>query len=258
MVSVILAGGRGTRIAEESHLRPKPMIEIGGRPILWHIMKIYAHHGITDFVICLGYRGYMVKEYFFNYYLHSSDVTIDMSTNEVVHHRTRTEPWRVTLVDTGDATLTGGRLLRIRHFLEPDEDFCLTYGDGVANIDITGQVEFHRAHGLLATMTVVRPPARFGSTVLAGHRVSSFDEKPQAREGLINGGFFVLSPKVLPLIDGDATPWERAPLERLAGKDQLSAWRHEGFWQPMDTMREKEQLEELWQSGRAPWKVWEE
>lgn len=253
---VILAGGRGTRISEESHLRPKPLIEIGGQPILWHIMKSYGHHGVTDFVICLGYRGYMIKEYFFNYFLHSSDVTVDLATNSVTYHDSRTEPWKVSLVDTGESTLTGGRILRIGHYLDPDEPFFLTYGDGVADIDLASELAFHRNHGRLATMTVVRPPARFGRTQIEGNRIIAFEEKPQAASGLINGGFFVLSPGALDVIDDDETPWETTPLERLVARDQLRAWQHDGFWQPMDTLREKELLEAMWSTGQAPWKVW--
>jgi glucose-1-phosphate cytidylyltransferase len=257
MKCVILAGGRGTRISEESHLRPKPMIEIGGRPILWHIMKYYAHYGVTDFIICLGYRGYMIKEYFTNYFLHSSDMTIDMACNQVAFHDTRSEPWRVTLVDTGESTLTGGRVLRVRRFLDEGEPFCLTYGDGLADLDISKQIVFHEEHGLLATMTVVRPPARFGTAVVSGNRVDAFEEKSQAATGMINGGFFILRPEALDVIDDDETPWERTPLERLAQSQQLAAWQHEGFWQPMDTLREKELLEQLWEAGRAPWRVWD-
>jgi glucose-1-phosphate cytidylyltransferase len=257
MRCVILAGGRGTRISEESHLRPKPMIEVGGHPILWHIMKIYAHYGVTDFLICLGYRGYMIKEYFSNYVLHSSDVTIDMASNEVLFHESRTEPWRVTLVDTGEGTQTGGRVRRVTDYLTSEETFCLTYGDGVANVDISAQIEYHQSHGRLATMTVVRPPARFGTSELEGDRVVSFAEKPQASSGLINGGFFVLSPAVIEHIDGDDTPLETTPLQKLAAMDELRAWRHDGFWQAMDTMREKELLEGYWSSGQAPWKVWD-
>ncbi len=256
MKCVILAGGRGIRINEESHLRPKPMIEIGSRPILWHIMKQYSHHGVDDFVICLGYRGYMIKEYFANYLLHRSDVTVDLGANEVIYHNHRSEPWRVTLVDTGDSTHTGGRVLRVREHLDDGEPFFVTYGDGVANIDITAQLAFHKQHGRLATMTVVRPPARFGSATVEGDRVVEFVEKAQASEGLINGGFFVFSPGALDAIDGDDTPLETTPLERLVARDELRAWRHEGFWQPMDTLREKELLEAIWARGNAPWKVW--
>jgi glucose-1-phosphate cytidylyltransferase len=257
MKAVILAGGRGTRISEESHLRPKPMVEIGGQPILWHIMKMYARHGICDFVVCLGYRGYMIKEYFTNYFLHRSDVTIDVEHNEVTFHDSRSEPWRVTLVDTGDATPTGGRIRRAQRYLDPGEPFCLAYGDGVSDIDIGALVAYHRAKGLAATMAVVRPPARFGSVQLEGDRVGRFDEKPQAAQGLINGGFFVLSPGALDEIHDDSTPWERGPLERLARKQQLAAFLHEGFWQPMDTLRERELLEELWAGGAAPWCTWD-
>ena len=257
MKCVILAGGRGTRISEESHLRPKPMIEVGGRPILWHIMKVYSQHGINDFLVCLGYRGYLIKEYFSNYFLHSSDVTIDLERNSIHYHDSRSEPWTVTLVDTGDTTLTGGRVLRARKYLDPEEPFLLTYGDGLADIDITAQVAFHVNHGKLATMTVVRPPARYGATALENDRVVAFEEKPQASEGLINGGFFVLSPGALSYIDGDDTPWESVPLRRLAAEDQLRAWRHDRFWQAMDTLRERELLEELWQTGRAPWRIWD-
>lgn len=255
MKCVILAGGRGTRISEESHLRPKPMIEIGGRPILWHIMKSYAAHGVTDFVVCLGYRGYMVKEFFANYFLHSADVTIDLRKNRVEYHDSRSEPWTVTLVDTGEATQTGGRLRRVRQYLD-DDAFCMTYGDGLADVDVGAQLAFHRGHGRLATMTVVPPPARFGRVVLQGEQVMHFEEKPRAGDAAINGGFFVLAPSVLDLIEGDEVAWERAPLEALAAAGQLVSWRHEGFWQPMDTLREKELLESLWDSGQAPWRIW--
>ncbi len=256
MKSVILAGGRGSRISEESHLRPKPMIEIGGRPILWHIMNIYTHHGVTDFIICLGYKGYVIKEYFANYVLHSSDVTIDFSHNRVEYHNTAAEPWTVTLVDTGDDSETGGRIKRIAPYLDPHEPFCLTYGDGVADIDIGATVAFHGSHGLRATMTAVRPPGRFGAATLDGDRVVSFIEKPAGEGGYINGGFFVCAPDVVDLIEGDHTVWEQEPLRRLAAEGQLAAYRHEGFWQPMDTLREKIQLEDLWASGKAPWKIW--
>jgi len=254
--AVILAGGRGTRIGEETHLRPKPMIEIGGRPMLWHIMKIYAHHGITDFIVCLGYRGYMIKEWFANYVLHGSDVTIDLAKNHIEYHDSRAEPWRVTLLDTGIETQTGGRLKRIERHLAADQPFCLTYGDGVADVDIRGALEFHRRHGKLATMTVVPPPARFGRAIVEGDRVARFVEKGDAADSRINGGFFVVSLRALAEISGDETIWERQPLERLAQANQLAAWRHDGFWQPMDTLRDREQLEELWRGGRAPWKVW--
>ena len=255
MKVVILAGGLGTRISEETGSRPKPMIEIGGKPILWHIMKIYAAHGLTDFVICCGYKGYMIKEYFANYFLHNSDVTFDLAHNAVdVHHR-HGEPWRVTLVDTGDATQTGGRLRRVASYLG-DDDFCLTYGDGVGNIDISATLAFHRAHGAAATMTATQPPGRFGALELDGERVARFLEKPQGDGAWINGGFFVLSQSVLELIDGDDTPWEGAPLETLARTGQLRAYFHSGFWQPMDTLRDKNHLESLWASAKAPWKVW--
>lgn len=229
------------------------MIEIGGRPILWHIMKTYASHGVTDFVICLGYRGYMIKEYFHNYFLHNSDVTINIAANAATYYDSRAEPWQVTLVDTGESTLTGGRVLRVSRYLETDEPFFLTYGDGLADIDIEGQQRFHREHSALVTMTVVRPPARFGTSVVDGTRVTAFEEKPQAREGFINGGFFVVSPQALEYIEGDDTPWETEPLRRLVDDQQLRAWRHDGFWQPMDTLREKELLDGLWRAGSAPW-----
>jgi glucose-1-phosphate cytidylyltransferase len=254
--AVILAGGKGTRISEESHLRPKPMIEIGGRPILWHIMNIYAAHGVTDFVIALGYRGYMIKEYFANYVLYSSDVTVDAGRGEITYHRNYAEPWRVTMVDTGLETMTGGRLKRLARYLDPDECFCMTYGDGVADIDISALLEFHRAHGKSATVTAVVPPARYGALRLEGDAVASFAEKPPGDNVFINGGFFVLHPGVLARIEDDATPWERAPLEGLAQDGDLAAFRHTGFWQPMDTLRDRTQLEALWSSGAAPWKVW--
>ena len=256
MKAVILAGGMGTRISEESHLRPKPMIEIGGRPILWHIMKIYAHHGINDFVICLGYRGYMIKEYFANYFLHNSDVTIDARDNKVIYHQTTAEPWRITLVETGEQTQTGGRLKRISSYLDADEPFCFTYGDGVSDVNITDLVAFHRGHGKRATLTAVTPPGRYGALLMEGDNVKEFIEKPPGDNGLINGGFFVLDPSVLSLVRDDMTPWESEPLETLARAGELQAWRHAGFWQPMDTLRDKNQLEAMWQAGRAPWKVW--
>jgi glucose-1-phosphate cytidylyltransferase len=254
---VILAGGRGTRISEESSLRPKPMIEIGGRPILWHIMKHYASHGVTDFVVCLGYRGYVIKEYFFNYFLHAADVTIDLARNRVDYHSTRSEPWTVTLVDTGDATQTGGRVRRIRSYVEDDDAFCLAYGDGVADVDIAAELEFHRAHGRLVTMTVMPPPARWGAAIVDGDAVTGFREKVPTEGGHVNGGYFVVSPAAIDLIEGDDSGWETTPLEKLAASGELAAWRHEGFWQPMDTLREKEHLEALWQSGQAPWRTWE-
>ncbi|MCP8940094.1 glucose-1-phosphate cytidylyltransferase [Alsobacter sp. SYSU M60028] len=256
MKCVILAGGLGTRIAEESSVRPKPMVEIGDRPILWHIMKLYTHFGISDFVVCLGYKGYVIKEYFANYYLHSSDVTFDMTTNTVSHHRASPEPWRVTLVDTGDQTNTGGRLRRVRDYLDPGEPFCMTYGDGVADVNIAAEIAFHRNHGRKATVACVRPPARFGRLVLEGERVTAFEEKPQSDGGLINGGFFVLDPSAIDLVDGDQTIWEREPMERLAAAGELAGWRHDGFWQPMDTLRDKQQLVAMWESGKAPWALW--
>ena len=256
MKAVILAGGLGTRISEESHLKPKPMIEIGGKPIIWHILKIYSAHGINDFIICLGYKGYVVKEYFANYFLHTSDVTFDMKNNRMEVHEQHTEPWRVTLVDTGEHTMTGGRLGRVRRFIDDDEPFCFTYGDGVADIDITKQIAFHRQHGLAATVCAVSPPGRFGALEIADGRVSRFQEKPQGDGGMINGGFFVLQPGVLDLIEGDQQSWESKPLHELACRGQLAAWEHEGFWQPMDTLRDKMLLEDLWQTGKAPWKVW--
>ncbi len=255
MKTVILAGGMGTRISEESHLRPKPMIEIGGKPIIWHIMKIYSSHGLSDFVVCLGHKGYIIKEYFANYFLHMSDVTFDIATNGMTVHQASAEPWRVTLVDTGDDTMTGGRLKRVREYLGA-EDFCFTYGDGLGSVDIRALVAFHRAHGRLATVTAVQPPGRFGSINLSGEKIVSFEEKPHGDGAWINGGFFVLSPKVIDRIEGDDTVWERTPMETLAARGELRAWFHRGFWQPMDTLRDKNQLEELWASGRAPWKVW--
>lgn len=255
MKAVILAGGLGTRISEEAVLRPKPMIEIGGKPILWHIMKIYSHHGITDFVICLGYKAYVIKEYFANYFLHMSDVTFDMKNNRMEVHQQFAEPWRVTLVDTGENTMTGGRIKRIRPFID-EELFLLTYGDGVGDVDITASIDFHKSHGRLATLTAVQPPGRFGSLNLQRERITSFEEKPPGDGGFINGGFFVLSSGIFDYIYGDATIWEREPMERLAADGQMMAFFHRGFWQPMDTLRDKLHLEELWKSGRAPWKVW--
>ncbi|WP_369811296.1 glucose-1-phosphate cytidylyltransferase [Hymenobacter convexus] len=260
MKAVILAGGYGTRISEESGLRPKPMVEIGGQPILWHILKIYAHHGITDFVICCGYKGHLIKQFFANYFLHNSDVTFRMDRNEMQVRYHRAEPWTVTLVDTGQETMTGGRLRRVRRYLDEDETFCLTYGDGVSDVDIAASIAFHRQQGRLATLTAVRQPGRFGVFNLGEEdsRVNSFSEKPDG--GLmpwVNGGFFVLEPAVLDYIAGDATVWERDPLERLAAEGQLAAYRHLGFWQPMDTLRDRNVLEDLWQRGQAAWKVWE-
>jgi glucose-1-phosphate cytidylyltransferase len=256
MKAVILAGGLGTRISEESQLRPKPMIEIGGRPILWHIMKIYAHHGVTEFVVCLGYRGYMIKEYFANQVLHNSDVTIDTRLNKVIYHGCYAEPWIVTLADTGEDTLTGGRLKRVARFLEPDAPFCMTYGDGLADIDIAALIAFHANHGREATLTSVVPLGRYGALDLDGAQVTRFLEKPPGDNTSINGGFFVLRPTVLDRIAGDRTAWETDPLESLARDRQLMAFRHAGFWQAMDTLRDKNALEELWRGGAAPWKVW--
>jgi glucose-1-phosphate cytidylyltransferase len=258
MKAVILAGGLGTRISEETHLKPKPMIEIGGKPILWHIMKIYSHHGINDFVICCGYKGYVIKEYFANYFLHMSDVTFDMKQNRMEVHERYAEPWRVTLIDTGEDTMTGGRLKRVAQYLDGDEPFCFTYGDGVSDVNIGELIAFHRQHGLQATLTGTYPPGRFGALEIhEDHKVTSFREKPKEDNGMINGGFFVLSPKVIDLIEGDRTVWEREPLEQLAADGQLAAYPHHSFWQPMDTLRDKNYLEELWASGKAPWKVWQ-
>lgn len=256
MKAVILAGGLGTRISEETHLKPKPMIEVGGKPMLWHIMKMYSHHGITEFVICCGYKGYIIKEYFANYFLHMSDVTFDMVDNKMEVHQKNAEPWRVTLVDTGESTMTGGRLKRVADYLKGEAAFCFTYGDGVSNVDIRSSIEFHQQHGKLATVTAVQPPGRYGALQRAGDQVTGFTEKPRGDGGLINGGFFVLSPKCLSLIEDDDTSWEGAPLAKLAQDDQLMAFEHHGFWQPMDTLREKNLLEDLWGSGKAPWKVW--
>ena len=256
MKAVILAGGLGSRISEETETRPKPMIEIGGRPILWHIMKIYAAHGIDEFVVCLGYKGYVIKEFFANYYLHSCDVTFDLARNSVEVHQSKAEPWKVTLVDTGEATMTGGRLRRVLDYVG-DEEFCFTYGDGVADVDVRKLVDFHRASGTVATVTAVQPPGRFGALETAGERVTGFAEKPHGDGGWINGGFFVLSPRVRDyLTDNDSLVWEREPLEGLARDGELSLYRHDGFWQPMDTRRELLQLQGLWDSGDAPWKSW--
>jgi glucose-1-phosphate cytidylyltransferase len=257
MKAVILAGGLGTRISEETHLRPKPMIEIGGRPLLWHILKIYSGHGINDFVICCGYKGYVIKEYFANYFLHMSDVTFDLQANRMEVHERKSEPWKVTLVDTGDETATGGRLKRVAAYLAGETAFCFTYGDGLADIDVAASVRFHQAHGKLATVTAVQPPGRYGALHMAGARVAEFAEKPLGDGGgRINGGFFVLSPRVIERIEGDQTPWERGPMQSLARDGELMAYEHNGFWQPMDTLREKTQLEALWQQRQAPWKLW--
>ena len=256
MKAVILAGGLGTRISEESHLKPKPMIEIGGKPILWHVMKIYSHYGINDFVICLGYKGYVIKEYFANYFLHMSDVTFDMHSNKMEVHQKHVEPWQVTLVDTGEKTLTGGRLKRVQKYIGT-EAFCLTYGDGVANVNIRALIDFHKKHGNKATVTAIQPPGRYGALSLDGANVSSFQEKPAGDGAWINGGFFVLDPSVLDLIEGDESSWESTPLLKLADEGSLCAYQHKGFWQAMDTLRDKNHLEELWSTGKPPWKVWE-
>jgi len=256
MKAVILAGGLGTRISEETHLKPKPMIEIGGRPILWHLMKIYSSHGVNDFVICCGYKGYIIKEYFANYFLHMSDVTFDMQNNKMEVHQGNAEPWKVTLVDTGEDTLTGGRLKRVKDYLKDEEAFCFTYGDGLADVNVSELVKFHKNHGKLATVTAVQPPGRYGALDIKNHQVTQFIEKPKGDGGWINGGFFVLSPKCIDYIEGDNSSWEGEPLINIAKENQLAAFNHEGFWQPMDTLREKKLLEELWASGKAPWKSW--
>jgi glucose-1-phosphate cytidylyltransferase len=256
MKAVILAGGLGTRISEETHLKPKPLIEIGGKPILWHIMKNYSGHGVNEFVICCGYKGYLIKEYFANYFLHTSDVTFDMANNQMEVHQHKAEPWKVTLIDTGDDTLTGGRLKRVADYIKNQESFCFTYGDGVSNVDVRASIEFHHSHGKLATVTAVLPPGRFGALERLGDQVTGFVEKPRGDGGVINGGFFVLSPKVLDYIDGDQISWEAAPLTKLAQIGEMMAFEHQGFWQPMDTLRDKNYLEELWASGKAPWKNW--
>ena len=256
MKAVILAGGLGTRISEETHVKPKPMIEIGGKPMLWHIMKLYSAHGVNEFIICCGYKGYIIKEYFANYFLHMSDVTFDMQKNEMQVHQRNAEPWKVTLVDTGESTLTGGRLKRIESYLKNEKAFCFTYGDGVADVDISALVKFHQKHGKLATVTAVQPPGRYGALSLDDQLVKGFSEKPKGDGGKINGGFFVLSPECLKYIDNDQSSWEGEPLAQLATEEQLMAYEHTGFWQPMDTLREKNLLESLWESGKAPWKVW--
>ena len=256
MKAVILAGGLGTRISEESSSRPKPMIEIGGKPILWHIMKIYSAHGINDFVVCCGYKGYVIKEYFANYFLHMSDVTFDMQNNKMEVHQRHAEPWRVTLIDTGDESMTGGRLKRVRDYVKDEDAFCFTYGDGVSDVDISAQIAFHKQHGKLATVTAVQPFGRYGALDMDKGLVKGFIEKPQGDGGWVNGGFFVLSPKCIDLIIDDSTVWEGRPLNELSSQAELMAYEHDGFWQPMDTLRDKTHLEELWRSGHAPWKVW--
>ncbi len=257
MKAVILAGGLGTRLSEETSLRPKPMVEVGGKPILWHIMKMYSYYGITDFVICCGYKGYVIKEYFANYFLHMSDVTFNMKDNEMTVHQKRAEPWTVTLVDTGDGSMTGGRLRRVADHIKDEEAFCFTYGDGVSDVDIAETIRFHKAHGKQATLTATYPPGRFGALDLKEGLVRSFKEKPKGDGAMINGGFFVLSPKVLELIDGDSSTWEQEPLMSLAERGELMAFEHKGFWRPMDTLRDKHYLDELWDSGKAPWKKWD-
>jgi glucose-1-phosphate cytidylyltransferase len=257
MKAVILAGGLGTRISEETNLKPKPMIEVGGRPILWHILKLYSAHGVNDFIICCGYKGYVIKEYFANYFLHMSDVTFDMVSNTMEVHQKKAEPWRVTLIDTGDNTLTGGRLKRVRDYVRNEKFFCFTYGDGLSDIDISALIRFHDQHGKMATVTAVSPPGRYGALQLQGKRVTGFAEKPRGDGGLINGGFFVLSPQCIDFIEGDQTPWEGSPIYKLADLNQLMAFEHVGFWQPMDTLRDKHQLESLWATNSAPWKVWD-
>jgi len=257
MKAVIFAGGLGTRLAEETSTRPKPMVEIGGRPILWHILKMYSHHGINEFIICCGYKGYIIKEYFQNYFLHMSDVTLDIQANLTEIHNQRAEPWKITLLDTGETSMTGGRLLRARDFLKDEEMFCLTYGDGLSDVDINSVINFHKAHGRLATLTATYPPARFGALVLdVDGKVKNFEEKPMGDGSMINGGFFVLNPKVFDYLEGDETVWERTPLKGLASDGELMAYQHGGFWQPMDTLRDKQYLENLWASGEAPWKLW--
>ena len=256
MKAVILAGGLGTRLSEETVSKPKPMVEIGGKPILWHIMKIYSHYDVNDFIICCGYKGYVIKEYFANYFLHLSDVTFDMTKNEMVVHEKRAEPWKVTLVDTGDHTLTGGRLKRVEEYVKDEEAFCFTYGDGVGTIDIGALLAFHKSHGKDATLTATFPPGRFGAIDIQNDRIMSFQEKPRGDGAMINGGFFVLSPKVISRIDGDQSIWEQEPLKSLADDDELMAFKHEGFWMPMDTLRDKMKLQELWEANKAPWKVW--
>lgn len=257
MKAVILAGGLGTRLSEETSARPKPMVEIGGKPILWHIMKMYSQHGVNDFVICCGYKGYVIKEYFANYFLHTSDITFDMRNNRMEVHQKRAEPWNITLVDTGDESMTGGRLRRVAEYVREDDAFCFTYGDGVSDVDITSLIGFHKNHGKSATLTATFPPGRFGALDITDNQVKRFMEKPKGDGGMINGGFFVLSPRVLDYLESDATVWEQQPLQRLATGGELMAFEHHGFWQPMDTLRDKTYLEELWATGNAPWKTWE-
>ena len=256
MKAVILAGGLGTRLSEETHLKPKPMVEIGGRPILWHIMKTYSYHGINDFIICCGYKGYIIKEYFANYFMHMSDVTFDLTNNDMIVHRERAEPWKVTLVDTGEASMTGGRLLRVKDYLDDDDTFCFTYGDGVSDINITEEIQFHLKHQKLATLAAVHPAARFGSLELEGDYIRNFEEKPRGDGSTVNGGYFVLNRGIFDRLESDNTIWEQGPLSSLAKDGELVAYQHEGFWHPMDTLRDKQLLNELWHTGRAPWKIW--
>lgn len=257
MKAVILAGGLGTRLSEETQVRPKPMVEIGGKPLLWHIMKCYAAHGITDFIVCCGYKGYLIKEYFANYFLHNSDVTFELAKNKIEVHQQFSESWRVTVIDTGEDTMTGGRLKRVAGYLDAEEAFCFTYGDGVSDVDIKALIAFHKLHGRLATLTAVQPPGRFGALELEGQRITRFHEKPRGDGNWINGGFFVLSPKVIDRIAGDATVWEKEPMDSLARSGEFAAYRHTGYWQSMDTLRDRSLLNELWATGSAPWKVWE-
>ena len=256
MKAVIFAGGAGSRLSEETSIKPKPMVEIGGKPILWHIMKIYASHNINEFIVCLGYKGYLIKEYFANYFLHMSDVTFCMRDNEMTVHKKKAEPWKITLIDTGSDTMTGGRLKRVREYVSPDDEFCLTYGDGVADVDISATIDLHRKTKRLATLTAVQPPGRFGALEYASDQIKAFNEKPQGDGSWVNGGFFVLSPGIFDYIEGDATSWEKEPMNELADKGQMSVYFHHGYWQCMDTMRERIILEELWQTGNAPWKIW--
>ena len=256
MKAVILAGGLGTRISEETHTKPKPMIEVGGKPILWHIMKMYSAHGVNDFIICCGYKGYLIKEYFANYFLHMSDVTFDMLDNKMIVHHQKAEAWKVTLVDTGETTMTGGRLRRVKEYIKDEESFCFTYGDGVSDIDISASIKFHKESGKLATVTAVQPPGRYGALEIIDNEVTGFMEKPSGDGGLINGGFFVLSPKCINLIEDDSVSWESEPLQYLTNNNEMAAFEHQGFWQPMDTLREKNLLEDLWESGNAPWRIW--
>ena len=256
MKAVILAGGLGTRLSEETSIKPKPMVEVGGKPILWHILKIYSAYGVNDFIICCGYKGYIIKEYFANYFLHQSDVTFDMSNNHMEVHHKRVEPWKITLVDTGESTMTGGRLKRVYDYIKDEKAFCFTYGDGVGNIDIKKSIDFHFDHGKLATMTSTLPPGRFGAINIKGNQILNFKEKPKGEGAMINGGFFVLSPKVVESIENDESVWEQKPLKNLAESGELMAFKHEGFWQPMDTLRDKNKLQELWESKKAPWKIW--